>query len=102
MRHVGAIEDEVEGEGVILSPIFLIAVDKLLRAELLGIFLFTRRVRDYVYFGSHSRSPENSEMAETAPDMDSITDMVEVGVKTYIPTMAIFLPGPVPARKRGL
>lgn len=41
-------------------------------------------------------------MAEAAPDTDSITDMVEFGVKTYIPTMAIFLPGPVPARRRGL
>ncbi len=44
MRHVGAIEDEVKSEGVILGPIFLIAVDELLRAELLGIFLFVRRV----------------------------------------------------------
>lgn len=102
MRHVGAIEDEVKGEGVVLGPIFLVAVDELLRAELLGIFLFIRRVRDYVDFGSHGRSPENSEMAETAPDMDLETGMVGIEVKTYIPTMAIFLPGPVPARRRGL
>lgn len=64
--HVGAVEDEVESEGVRLGPVLLAGANEVLGTHLEGVLLLAGGVRDYVNFSAESSSPHNREMAESS------------------------------------
>ena len=66
VRHVGAVEDEVEGVGPGLRPVLVPCADELLGAELEGVVLLFGAVREGVDLGAERRCPEQSEMTQSA------------------------------------
>ena len=66
VRHVGGVEDEVEGEGPFRGPALLRREDECLGAQLQGVGFFVGRVREGVRFGAEGAGPEESEVAEAA------------------------------------
>ena len=103
VRHVGGVEDEVEGERPRFRPVFVFRADELLGAQGQRVFLLFRCVRNGVDFGAQGGGPEEAEVAESATKKSWLVvgRMYKVGC-THIPRMAIFLPGPAWARTRGL
>ena len=66
VRHVGGVEHEVEGEGEIFGPVFVLVADEVLGAEFEGVVFLVRRVGDDGDFGAESVGPDDGEVAETA------------------------------------
>ena len=66
VRHVCGVEDEVEGEGPFLIPVFVFRADEFFGAELQGVVFLVGCVRDGVGFGAEGIGPEETEVAETA------------------------------------
>lgn len=63
MGHVRGVEDEIEGECVVLCPIFLVVDDEVLCAHLQCVLLLRWRVGNDVDFSSEGRGPKDCEMS---------------------------------------
>ena len=57
VRHVCAVEDEVEGECPWLGPVFVFGADEFLGAEVQGIVLFVGAVGDGIGFSAKGGCP---------------------------------------------
>lgn len=57
VSHVGAVEDEVEGEGPGLGPVLVLRTDEFLGTELQGVILLVGTVREGVDLSTKSRCP---------------------------------------------
>lgn len=104
VRHVGGVEDEVEGEGPFFGPVLVGGADELFGAQFERVVFFAGRVRESVGFGAEGVGPEEAEVPEAAAG-GGISKRPGEGSDSgwaYIPSMATFLPGPVCARTRGL
>lgn len=66
VRHVGGVEDEVEGEGPWFGPVGVGGGDKFFGAEGEGVGLLRRAVGDGVGFGAEGAGPQEAEVAEAA------------------------------------
>lgn len=104
MGHVGGVEDEVKGKSPGLGPLFVLGADELLGAEGEGVVAFGGCVRDCIGFGAERRWPEKREVAEatTGNGERGYASGRKIEAMAYIPTIAIFLPGPAFARTKGL
>lgn len=68
VRHVGSIQDEIEGECPGLSPIFVFSTNELFSAKCERVFLFVRTMRDCIGFSTEGRGPEESKMTKATTD----------------------------------
>lgn len=103
VRHIRSVQNEVEGKRPWFGPVFILGADELLGAELLRIRLFSGRVGDGVGFGTKSTCPQQAEMSKsTTAELLADGRPRETKGITHMPRTAIFLPGPAPARTRGL
>ena len=66
VRHVGTVEDEVEGKGPGFGPVFGASVDEFFGAKGFGIFFFGGGVGEGIDFGAQGGGPEDAKVAETA------------------------------------
>lgn len=66
VRHVGGVEDKVELERQRLLPALLVVEHELFGAQLHGVVLLARRVRDHRDLGAESRGPEDGKVPEAA------------------------------------
>jgi hypothetical protein len=66
VRHVGRVEDKVELEGQGLGPPLVPGADKVLGAQLEGVVLLVRRVRDDGRLGAERGGPHDGKMAQSA------------------------------------
>ena len=74
VRHVGAVENEVKGEGKGLSPIFGAGVDEVFGTQSFGILFFARGVGQGVNLSAHGGGPEDTEMAKATTTEELVTD----------------------------
>ena len=98
---IGAVQNEVKSEGIWLGPVLFGGINEMVGSQSFGIFFFIGCVRKSVDLSSECGSPENCKVAQTSTNPGKQIVLIK-DTKTYIPAMAIFFPGPVPARLRGL
>lgn len=71
VSHVGAVEDEIELECIVLYPLLVRGINEVIGTELHGLLLLVWRVRDGVDLSSKTLGPEKTKMSKSTNSHDT-------------------------------